>query len=145
MIPATTPANSRPTKYKTEYAEQANQLALLGYTDNQIAESFGVARSTLNLWKKQFSDFSDALRRGKISADAEVANGLFKRAKGYSYASEKILVVNGIVERHPITVYLPPDVGACMQWLKNRQPEIWRDKQSPALSGDITFTLNLDG
>ena len=145
MLPATTPANGRPTKYHSDYAEQAYHFALLGYTDKQIAEAFGISRSTLSLWKKQFSDFSDTLRRGKIVADAEIAKALFNRAKGYSYQSEKLMVVNGTVERHPITVYLPPDANACLQWLKNRQPELWRDKQSPALSGDITFTLNLDG
>ena len=145
MQPTISPANGRPTKYKPDYAEQGYQYALLGYTDKQLAITFGIALSTLNKWKKEFSDFSDALRGGKNLADAEVAVGLFNRATGYSYQSEKILVVNGIVERHLITIYLLPDANACLQWLRNRQPELWRDKQNVELSGVIEVTLNLEG
>ena len=140
----------RPTKYKPEYAEQAYQLALLGLTDEQMAAVFNVSRSTFNKWQKEFPEFSDTVRRGKILADATVAASFYKRATGYEYPSEKIVTLsigNGesVVERVPITAVVLPDPGAALNWLKNRQPDKWRDKQDVALSGEIHLTMNLDG
>ena len=34
-------------------------------TDEQIAANIGISRSTLNEWKKKYSDISDTLKRGK--------------------------------------------------------------------------------
>lgn len=140
----------RPTKYKPEYAEQAYRMALLGLTDEEMAEVFDVSRSTFNQWKKQMPDFSDTVKRGKILADANVSASLYKRATGYEYPSEKIVTLSigdGIskVERVPITAVVLPDPGAALNWLKNRQPNKWRDKQDVALSGEIHLTMNLEG
>jgi hypothetical protein len=34
----------------------------------------------------------------------------------------------GEVIRVPIRKHVPPDTGACMNWLKNRMPDKWRDR-----------------
>jgi hypothetical protein len=34
----------------------------------------------------------------------------------------------------PIMKHYPPDTGACFIWLKNRDPENWRDKQDIELN-----------
>ena len=33
-----------------------------------------------------------------------------------------------------VTKEVPPDVGAAAFWLKNRRPDIWREKQNLVLS-----------
>ena len=118
----------RPTKYKSEYAEQAYKLCLLGYTDRQIASFFEVSQDTIYEWKKKHRQFSESVRRGKDIADAEVAESLFKRATGFSKEGIKQLFhYQGEVIEADTTEYYPPETGAAINWLKNRQKELWRE------------------
>lgn len=71
-----------------------------GLTDEQIAENMGISRSTLNMWKKKFSDISDTLKKGKEVVDRQVENALLKRALGYDYdevTQERL--VNAVFQR----------------------------------------------
>ena len=136
-------AGGRPSEYRPEYADEARKLCLLGYTDKDLAGHFGVSKTTINSWKKQFPEFLASLRSGKDLADAEVAESLYKRATGYTYDSEKIFQYEGQIIRAPFTAVVLPDVGAAMSWLKNRQPSTWRDKQELGVTGTIKLTMNL--
>ena len=64
----------RPSQYKAEYCEQAYKLCLLGATDVQLADFFGVSEQTLNTWKQKHPKFLESLRAGKDEADAESNN-----------------------------------------------------------------------
>lgn len=119
----------RPSKYKEEYADLAYKFALLGATDVQMAEFFGVDETTLIAWKKRHRQFRQSITRGKIQADAEVVDRLYQRAKGYSHPEEKIFNNNGEVIRAETTRHYPPDTQAASLWLRNRQPALWRDTQ----------------
>lgn len=127
----------RPTRYKQEYAEQAYKLCLLGATDVEMADFFQVAESTLNLWKKRHPEFSESITRGKLLADAEVAEKLYQRAKGYSHEAVKIFNHQGAEMIVPYVEHYPPDTQAASLWLRNRQPAKWRDKQDVEHSGEI--------
>lgn len=118
----------RPTDYKPDYAERGYKLTLLGLTDEEIADVFEVARSTLSLWKHKYPEFSDALRRGKEEADAEVAASLYHRARGYSHPETHVAVFQGQVIQTELVKHYPPDTGAALLWLKNRQSKNWKDK-----------------
>lgn len=61
-----------------------------GLTDEQIAENIGIHTATIYDWKKRYSEFADALKKGKDVADREVENALYKRALGYEYVETKI-------------------------------------------------------
>ncbi len=131
----------RPTKYKKEFAEQARKLCLLGFIDEELADFFNVQVSTLNNWKKAHPQFLESLRSGKSIADADVADSLYNRALGYSHKEDKIMA-NSQNPHDPVIVettkHYPPDTGAAFIWLKNRQPEKWRDKKEPEVdAGDI--------
>lgn len=119
----------RPTLYKEEYADQAYKLCLLGATDAEMADFFQIAESTLNLWKQAQPIFMESITRGKLLADAEVAEKLFHRAKGYSHDAVKIFNDSGREMVVPYTEHYPPDTQAASLWLRNRQPKKWRDKQ----------------
>jgi hypothetical protein len=125
----------RPSKYKAQNCVQVEKLCKLGATDKEIADFFGVAESTLNLWKKEHKDFSESIKRGKIIADANVADRLYQRAMGFEHDSEEIKVVSdgqglgSSIERVPVRKIYPPDTTAAIFWLKNRQKDKWRDKQ----------------
>lgn len=118
----------RPTSYKEEYNEQAYKLCLLGATDEELAAFFLINIDTVYEWKNKHSEFSEAVTRGKIIADAEIANSFYKKAKGYDLPSEKIFQCEGEIIRANTITHYPPDAGAALNWLKNRQPKKWRDK-----------------
>ena len=75
-----------------------------GLTDEQIAQNMGISRSTLNDWKTKYPDISDTLKKEKDVVDRQVESALLKKA-------------------------LSGDTTAIIFWLKNRKPEVWRDKQ----------------
>lgn len=121
-------AGGRPSAYKPEFAEQVYNYCLLGATDEQLAGFFHVTRRTIDTWKKTQPEFADALNRGKVVADADIARSLYQRAKGYSHPEEKVFCNSGEIIVHPVMKHYPPDTVACIFWLKNRQPKLWRDK-----------------
>ncbi|AWP75708.1 terminase [Bordetella bronchiseptica] len=122
---------ARPSKYQPAFAEQAAKLCRLGATDKDLADFFAVTERTLNTWKKQHAEFLQALNAGKTLADAEVADRLYQRALGYTHAEDDIRVCDGVIVTTPTTKHYPPDTVACIFWLKNRRPDLWRDKPDP--------------
>jgi hypothetical protein len=127
----------RPSLYKDEYADLAYKYCLLGATDEELSLFFDVHIDTLYQWKKDIIEFSEAVTRGKAIADAEVANSFHKRATGFEVDSEEIAFYQGTPVRAKTKTYYPPDAGAALNWLKNRQPKKWRDKQEIEHSGNI--------
>lgn len=115
-----------------------------GLTDEQIAHNMGVAYSTLRVWKDKFSALSAALKKGKDVVDVEVENALLKRALGYSTTEvtreQALNPETGKLElviTKAVTKEVPPDTTAQIFWLKNRRPDLWRDKQNVELSGEV--------
>lgn len=127
----------RPTKYKEEYDEQVYKLCLLGSTDKDIASFFEVDESTINRWKLEHDGFCESLKRGKFLADANVAERLYKRAMGYEHKEDKIFNNNGEALVVGTTKHYAPDTTAAIFWLKNRQPELWRDKPEPTDNNEV--------
>lgn len=112
-----------------------------GLTDEQICRNMRISKDTFYRWVNQFSEFSDAIKRGRAPVDFEVENALLKSALGHTITvkkpmkvkTEKQLAGKGkIVEEHveivEEEVYIPPQVVAQIFWLKNRKPERWRDR-----------------
>ena len=128
----------RPTKYKTEFAEQARKLCVLGATDKQLSDFFEVSESTINKWKLDFPEFSESLKLGKLIADAEVADKLYQRATGYSHPEVKVFNNQGEIVTHECVKHYAPDPTAAIFWLKNRQSDKWRDKQH--VEADVTVS-----
>lgn len=130
-------AGGRPTKYKKEFSEQAKKLCRLGATDKAIADFFEIAESTLNKWKKDHPEFMESLKEGKLLADAEVADKLYHRAIGYSHQEVKLAQQEGqFTDEKIVTKHYAPDPTAAIFWLKNRQPELWRDKPNESSDDD---------
>lgn len=119
----------RPSKYREEFPAQAAKLCMLGATDKELADFFEVTLSTISEWKVVHQEFSDALKEGKQLADAQVADSLYKRATGYSHPDVHISNYQGLVTITPIVKHYPPDPTSMIFWLKNRRPDLWRDKR----------------
>lgn len=120
----------RPTKYKPAFVEQAKKACEAGFTDLELAGLFGVCVDTINTWKLEHPEFSASLKVGKEVPDERVKRSLYNRAVGYSYNAVKIFMPAGAKEPvyAPYVEHVPPDTTAAIFWLKNRDPEEWRDR-----------------
>ncbi len=113
-----------------------------GLTTEQIAECMGISRSTLNDWIKKHPDISDTIKKNKEIADRKVENSLYERALGGLHKVLKAIKVKETyydkqgrkcekehIETATEEIYIPGDTTAQIFWLKNRKPEVWKDKQ----------------
>lgn len=104
-------------------------MARDGLTQQQIANNLGISIDTLIENKKKYSEFNDALKKGKEVIDFEVENALLKKALGYTIKLKKQKVTkDGDVVDIIEEVHVPPDTTAQIFWLKNRKKEQWREK-----------------
>lgn len=127
----------RPTRYKREYADQVFKLCLLGAIDIELADFFGVSEKTINTWKKKHPEFLQSIKEGKTQADTRVAESLFHRAIGYSHPENKIFNNGGEAMIVETTKHYPPDTTAGIFWMKNRQPDKWRDQKHVNLTSRV--------
>ena len=120
----------RPTKYRPEYVYQATKLCALGATDRDLADFFGVAINAIWRWSTKYPEFRSALKSSKESADERVERSLYQKACGYTFDAVKIFMPAS--HNEPVYAkyreHVPPDTTACIFWLKNRQPNQWRER-----------------
>lgn len=95
----------RPSLFNAALSAKICEMYEAGSTLDEIAENIGVSVRTLFLWRANKPEFFQALKKAQNIADKIVEESLFRTA------------VEG-------------NVTAQIFWLKNRQPEQWRDKQS---------------
>lgn len=114
-----------------------------GLTNEQIAKNIGINPDTLYTWIKRFPEISEALKNGKEVVDREVENALLKRALGYEYEEVKTYIEESDGKKkkrvEKTVKHVPGDVTAQIFWLKNRKPEVWRDKKETELSGGVNL------
>ncbi len=90
-------------------------LAAQGLTTGQIASCFGVSRATLYNRMGSEVDVLDAIKRGRAKGIGTVTNALFQAAK-------------------------EGNITAQIFYLKNRDPDVWKDRKAVEYSGDIAIT-----
>ena len=91
-----------------------------GLTDIQIAHNLGISKDTFYTYKKEHSDFADALKRGKEVVDIEVENALLKRALGYEV--EEVTYEDGKPVKC-VVKQIAPDVTAQKMCIRDRSVE----------------------
>ena len=127
----------RPTEYDEKLTPKlAEALAKQGLTNEELAEELGISVRTLYQWKQVYPDFSHAVTAGGDPINQRVKNALLRRALGYDLRLKKEVVVAGELQEAEYDVHIEPDVGAALQWLKNRVPDEWRDKQPESTAND---------
>lgn len=132
----------RPTDYKPEYARQAAKACEMGATDKDLAEFFDVCEATINNWKKDHPSFLESLK-SKDVANKRVERALYEKATGYSHNEDKVFNDNGTPLVVPTIKHYPPDTGACIIWLANRDQERWKKDPGEQKTGDnVAEALN---
>lgn len=125
------------TKKHVEYwlepdkLQQITEWSRLGLIQEQLCKNMGIAKSTLHVWKKEHPEIEQAWLDGKIAADLEIVNAMFKSAKGYVtqeevYVRDEVgeLVLDKVVKKE-----VPGNVSAQSLWIKNRMPGFMKDNQ----------------
>ena len=127
-------ALGRKTTYRKEHDGIVYKLCLLNAIDEQIVDVLGISVATFTNWKKKHPSLLASVKRGKLHADAQVAEALFHRACGYSHPDVHISNYQGDITITDITKHYPPDTAAAFIWLKNRAE--WKDKTEQVLKDD---------
>lgn len=119
------------------------RLVEAGKTEEEIAEIIGVCKTTLTNWKGKHQDLLFAVREARQAADSLVESALFGRAVGCKVPETKVIVTKlGDVIREDVDRYYPPDTQAAMFWLRNRQPERWKEKTEGDVNVNQTVQVN---
>lgn len=134
----------RKSPYSKAHLQRAAEGAAAGETDREIITALGIASSTFYLWKHAHPEFSEAVTRGKDVANARIEARAYERAMGLTVKVQKAFKVRDADGSESIEVVtledeLPPDSQMLQFWLKNRNPEQWRDKQEVEVSGNVEF------
>lgn len=126
----------RKSEYNPKFHDHvAWALAVEGKTDEQIAKVFGISERTITQWKHRHSSLVEALKQGKAEADAKVTRTLYQRAVGTTVKTKRVIVeMDKEGNQKPAKIEtteqeIAGDVTAQIFWLKNRKPDLWREKK----------------
>ena len=116
------------------------------FDDADLADFFEVTIATITNWKIRHEEFLVSIKLGKDEPDEFVNRSLYQRARGYTFDTLKIVYDKdlGKFVEHPHREHVPPDTTACIFWLKNRQPQLWRDKhelEHTGKDGDLIVNI----
>jgi len=104
-----------PFEITPELLAKVEMLASQGLTQTQIASVIGCALSTIMDKKKNYTEFSEAIKRGQAKGIAKITNKLFQRAS-------------------------EGDNTAMIFYLKNRDPENWKDRVESKVEATHTIS-----
>ena len=118
------------SKYQPDFPERVERYLRQGANDDEAAAKLGINRATYYRYQNEYSDFSDAIKRGKAPVDFEVENAALKGALGYEY-EETHTEIRHVGDKEVRTVkrikkYMPPNPTFAIFWLVNRSPDRWR-------------------
>ena len=130
----------------TEWLEEDNLMLLEcwardGYTFQDIANRIGISISTLRMWRAQYPDIDNALKKGREIIDYKVENALLKSALGYKTKEVKVTTTiryGKTVEtvKEVIDKEQAPNVSAIQCWLYNRLPQKWKKNRDQLIELD---------
>lgn len=108
-----------------------------------IAFNMGISSSKLSQWRNQYEEIDEALKSGKEVVDYRVENALLKAALGFE--TKEITVTIGkqqkggdwfAITKETKTKEYAPNVTACLAWLNNRKPDIWKRNRDNVVEVD---------
>ena len=113
----------------------AVMLARRGLTMYEIAEVMKVSHVTLRYKMLANPEYLNSVKDAMESYDKRIERALSERALGYTHPEEKIFYDSqiGEVVRVQVMKHYPPDPTSMIFWLKNRNPDAWRDKREVEL------------
>ena len=68
------------SKYRPEYAVEAEKLATIGVSQKDMAHFWGVSEDSVTRWKTRFAAFADALKKGEAKKHKALLQSMFRNA-----------------------------------------------------------------
>lgn len=104
-VPKTQRTRGRPSEYDEAVLPEVAEMLRNGATSREIINHLGVSSGTFWRWCAAYPQLRNAVKAGKEAQDERVVDAL------------------------RINAVLDGNVTAQIFWLKNRQPELWRDRK----------------
>lgn len=136
-------------KSAVDYWRTEDGLTLLecwtrdGIKLREIAEFIGITQPLLSRWRREYPEIDEALSKGKELCDYKVENALLKSALGFTTTEITVTVghrqINGQwvdITKETKTKEIAPNVTACLAWLNNRKPDIWKKNRDNVVELD---------
>lgn len=123
--------------YRKVFDLQAHDYALLGATNNEIADLLGVDVSSIDRWIVEIPSFAKALKRARVHANIRVVKSLYHAARGYRHRETKVFQHEGKLQTIDIVRHHPPNVNAAALVLSNRASKHWQDRRTVDHQGKI--------
>jgi hypothetical protein len=134
----------RKSLYDPAMNPQVKEWSKQGLIDTEIAKLLGIGKSTFYEWQNKHPEFSDALKEGKQIADMEVEQELWGKCHGQMIIERKEKVLrDGTIVTVQEERFVPASDTAIIFWLKNRKPEMWREKQQIEHSGSMDISVSV--
>lgn len=117
-------------QYVKPYLKKIEEWTKSGATEKEICTALGIAVSTFNEYKNEFSELSDALRAGRQNVVLDIKAALLKKALGFEYEEKRGTRKGDQMANVEIYKrYCPPDTTAAAMLLRNYD-DSWRDKDT---------------
>lgn len=101
-------------------------LARKGLTDEELATTMGIDRTTLWRWCNENETLATTIQHARAWQIHEVENAMYKCAMGYEYEEETVTKDGDVVM---VTRYAPPNIEAQKFILANRSKGQWKAVQ----------------
>lgn len=158
-------AKRRKNKYETHVKPRLIEIKgwiKTGMIDKDVAKKLGVAYSTFRTYVDKYEELAEAVKESKEVADFNVMNALYNAAIGYEYEEVKRTKIPKIDEegQHVCDeegkpIYMETEVTTTQKrvngnvsaqqfWLKNRMPDIFRDKIEQSITADVEMSIDDD-
>lgn len=134
-------------KYSEELTKKICEHLKEGATITSTCAAMGINRKTFYDWINKKSNFCNTIKKAMAIPDKKVENALYKSAiMGHRYKEKefKAVAVGEKIKMIPaktITKIIPPNVTAQIFYLKNRQPDEWKDRHDLDVSGNVNIKV----
>lgn len=150
-------AGGRPCKWKEldmpSRLEAVTGWCKQGYTDKEMCAMLGISTKVWYEWKLKYREFSEAIKKGKDTANGEILNSAFRQTTGFRYTEQEAVKIKDYkkfgdkwlsverVELVEVEKFMPPNPTMSIFMLKNRLPEQYKDKREVTLDGNMIFDI----
>ena len=113
----------------------------MGAEHKDLAALFEVHLSSIERWIGDYPQFRLAIRAGRDEwSSRHIEDSLKRRAMGFETVEVTESLKDGI---KTVTKQVPPDVGACIFWLINRQKDRWQQMRNVVVTGKTETDFNV--
>ncbi len=133
-----------PTHVKPHFAKIAKWIRD-GVPEFRIAKALGIGKTTWERFKHGHLELVELINKSQQNSDAAIEGALYRRASGFEYEerTEEFDSAGNLLRVKITRKHCAPHVGAAIFWLKNRNPEEWRDIRGVALERSSDFNVVL--